>query len=319
MKRLKLFFMAMVMLFAVQICTVSVTCETQAATTTATVKKKTGLYREKGKYYYYTKGRKIRNQWKTVKGKRYYFGPKYYALTYHNKIGSRIYVFDTAGRLLNRKTSRIVNVGKYSYYVNKYGNPSKGWLCLPDKNLYYADSWGRFYKNRTLEGIRFNGKGQAVKNDMRSLKLHCIGVVQNITRSGMSKSQKLQACWSYVINNTYYSSAYYPDLNQNDWWRMTAWRTLATGKGNCYGYACAFAALAREIGYDPYVVCGRVPGTRDGAGDGFTRHSWVIINGLHYDPEGQAKGWHTGVYGSYSYGMDNQIQKTVNFRTGRGN
>ena len=48
MKRLKLFFMAMVMLFAVQICTVSVTCETQAATTTATVKKKTGLYREKG-------------------------------------------------------------------------------------------------------------------------------------------------------------------------------------------------------------------------------------------------------------------------------
>ena len=155
--------MAMVMLFAVQICTVSVTCETQAATTTATVKKKTGLYREKGKYYYYTKGRKIRNQWKTVKGKRYYFGPKYYALTYHNKIGSRIYVFDTAGRLLNGKTSRIVNVGKYSYYVNKYGNPSKGWLCLPDRNLYYADSWGRFYKNRTLEGIRFNGKGQAVK------------------------------------------------------------------------------------------------------------------------------------------------------------
>mgnify|MGYP002236242828 FL=1 len=51
------------------------------------------------------------NQWKTVKGKRYYFGPKYYALTYHNKIGSRIYVFDTAGRLLNGKTSRIVNVG----------------------------------------------------------------------------------------------------------------------------------------------------------------------------------------------------------------
>ena len=61
-----------------------------------------------------------------------------------------------------------------------------------------------------------------------------------------------------MINNTYYSSAYYPNLNQNDWWRMTAWRTLATGKGNCYGYACAFAALAREIGYDPYVVCGRV-------------------------------------------------------------
>lgn len=67
------------------------------------------------------------------------------------------------------------------------------------------------------------------------------------------------------------------------------------------------------------MICGRVPGSRDGAGDGYTRHSCVIINGLHYDPEGQAKGWHTGVYGSYGYGMDNQIQKKVNFRTGSGN
>lgn len=31
----------------------------------------------------------------------------------------------------------------------------------------------------------------------------------------------------------------------------------------------------------------------DGAWDGYTRHSY------HYDPEGQAKGWHTGVYGTY--------------------
>ena len=154
---------------------------------------------------------------------------------------------------------------------------------------------------------------------MRSLKLECMGVGKNITNSKMSQSQKLRACWNYVVSRTYYSSAYYPNLNQNNWWRATARRTLATGRGNCYGYACAFAALAREIGYEPYVICGRVPGSRDGAGDGYTRHSWVIINGLHYDPEGQAKGWHTGVYGSYGYGMDNQIQKKVNFRTGSGN
>lgn len=35
----------------------------------------------------------------------------------------------------------------------------------------------------------------------------------------------------------------------------------------------------------------------DGAWDGYTRHSY------HYDPEGQAKGWHTGVYGTYGLGM----------------
>ena len=43
----------------------------------------------------------------------------------------------------------------------------------------------------------------------------------------------------------------------------------------------------------------------DGAWDGYTRHSY------HYDPEGQAKGWHTGVYGTYGYGMAHQIQKKV--------
>ena len=51
----------------------------------------------------------------------------------------------------------------------------------------------------------------------------------------------------------------------------------------------------------------------DEAWDGYTRHCY------HYDPEGQAKGWHTGVYGTYGYGMAHQIQKKVNFRTGSGN
>ena len=51
----------------------------------------------------------------------------------------------------------------------------------------------------------------------------------------------------------------------------------------------------------------------DGAWAGYTRHSY------HYDPEGQAKGWHTGVYGTYGYGMAHQIQKKVYFCTGSGN
>ena len=68
-----------------------------------------------------------------------------------------------------------------------------------------------------------------------------------------------------------------------------------TGYGNCYGFSCIFAALAREIGYTPYMICGRVPGSRDGAADGFTRHCWVKINGLYYDPEAQYAGWMKGV------------------------
>ena len=39
----------------------------------------------------------------------------------------------------------------------------------------------------------------------------------------------------------------------------------------------------QEIGYNPYVVLGRVSGTRDGAADGLTSHGWVIIDGCYYD------------------------------------
>ena len=52
--------MAVVMILAVQIVSVSVTCDAQAATTTTTAKKKTGLYKEAGRYYYYVNGKKIK-------------------------------------------------------------------------------------------------------------------------------------------------------------------------------------------------------------------------------------------------------------------
>ena len=45
-----------------------------------------------------------------------------------------------------------------------------------------------------------------------------------------------------------------------------------------------------ELGYNPYVVLGRVSGTRDGAADGLTRHGWVMIDGAYYDPEARVCG-----------------------------
>ena len=82
---------------------------------------------------------------------------------------------------------------------------------------------------------------------------------------------------------------------------------LVSGGGDCYGFACTFAAMAREIGYNPYVVLGRVSGTRDGAADGLTSHGWVIIDGCYYDPEAQFDGWARGVYGLGYYPMYLQI------------
>lgn len=55
----------------------------------------------------------------------------------------------------------------------------------------------------------------------------------------------------------------------------------------------------------------RVP--RDGRADGMTRHCWVQINGLSYDPEGTYAGWAPGIYGTAGYGVYHWTSGSVKF------
>ena len=40
----------------------------------------------------------------------------------------------------------------------------------------------------------------------------------------------------------------YPNLSKKGWQRATALNMLSTKSGNCYSFACGFAALTKEIG-----------------------------------------------------------------------
>ena len=55
------------------------------------------------------------------------------------KIGKYIYVFDLQGRLIKPSKSKIVTVGKTSYYVNKKGQATKGFFKI-GKKLYRGDA-----------------------------------------------------------------------------------------------------------------------------------------------------------------------------------
>lgn len=148
----------------------------------------------------------------------------------------------------------------------------------------------------------------------KALKTATTAVLSRVTNSSMTKSQKLRACWNYVVSGSNFSYwPKYPDTSKTGWQRSTALDMLTTRRGNCYSFACAFAALASEIGYSPTVVNGRVSGSRDGASDGLTRHCWVMIGGLYYDPEAQYAGWYRGVYGSSSYDVYHTILSRVTF------
>lgn len=302
-------FLFCLMVFCLMFASVPALAADTVSGTQTTQKVKNGVVKE-GKYYRcYQKGKLVKNKWITWKKARYYFNAKGRAVAgISMKQNGKVYVFARNGKLLKAKKARMITIGNTTWYVSKEGTASVGWFTV-DGKLYYADSKGRLYKNRTRDGIQFSKTGAAKSSTDSELKIVCMDILSRITNSSMTKSQKLSACWSYVIHNISYEL--YDSDGNSGWQRRLALRTLKRGRGDCSGFACAFAALAYEIGYDPYVICGRVTGTRDGAADGMTSHTWVTIDGLYYDTEAQYAGWMKGIYASGSY----PINHTVSSRT----
>jgi hypothetical protein len=54
-------------------------------------------------------------------------------------------------------------------------------------------------------------------------------IVSSITNSGMSQSQKLYACWKYVVYGGFYYGGPDPNIYQSGWARSEALRMFRTG------------------------------------------------------------------------------------------
>ena len=118
----------------------------QAATTTATTstKKLNGLKKDAktGKYYYYVNGVKLKNSWKTINKKMYYFGSDGAAKTstwYTLKVGSRY----------------------YSFYFNRYGVKDARYTKTIDSSL--VKKMDAIIKTRKLSANTSSQKLNALK------------------------------------------------------------------------------------------------------------------------------------------------------------
>ncbi len=310
------FFMAMFCLLLFAAGSRPVRVSAAGTTTSTTTVKKKGLVKENGSYYYYkSNGKKLKKSWKTINGKKYYFKSDGTAATGGYKIKGTVYVFSSKGRLKTGKKSRFLTINGYKYYVDKKGRAQTGWFVVKDKLYYATKTKGRIStKTRTVNGtkIKFNSKSGYAKlsSTEAKLKKETVKVLQNVTTSSMSKSQKLRACWNYLVGGGW-NFRYISYSMTSGWQKRCAYDMLTTHTGDCKFWACAFAALAAEIGYDPYVIWGRVPSTSGGT----TTHAWVRINGLYYDPEGQWNGWNRGQYGTSSYNANCGVTATYRFKT----
>ncbi len=252
-------------------------------------------------------------KWKKQNGAKYYLLEDGSMAVGARRIGDIYYVFDPNGALLQPENTSIVRAGKNRYYVTPEGKAVSGWHIIK-KKLYKTSRRGRILTDRTVDGIALTKNGSAADSVQAVWKKKFIQTAKAVTNERMTRGEKLRACWNYVASHRNFRYALkYPTLSETDWQKKTAYNMLTTRSGNCYSFACAFAALANEVGYRSYVVCGRVSGSRDHARDGLTRHAWVRIGGLNYDPEGQFAGWYRGCYGASGYRIRHTVQKTVRF------
>ncbi|MGN0154085.1 MAG: transglutaminase domain-containing protein [Lachnospiraceae bacterium] len=263
--------------------------------------------------------KKEKTGWKTTKSKKKYYVKKDGSRAVGSyKIKNVYYVFDQDGYLLQSNKAAHYVVGNNIYYVSKTGKALSGWHIMKDK-LYYAGKNGKLKTNTTYQGITLQENGDAEMNSQGKWKKKALSIVNSITNSKMSKSQKLRVCWNYMVSTSrFHYVSKYPDINKANWQKKAAYDMFVTHNGNCYSFACGFAALAEEVGYEAYVVCGRVSGSRDHSSDGLTRHAWVMINGRYYDPEAQFAGWYKGVYGSTTYDIRHEVIKKVRYTDSKG-
>lgn len=84
--------------------------------------KYTGWLKKKGKKYYYSKGRPVKNQFKTIKKKRYYFNKKGVMQKGQVKVKGKYYYFNKSGMMQKNKW---IKIKKYKYYFNKKGVRTK--------------------------------------------------------------------------------------------------------------------------------------------------------------------------------------------------
>lgn len=93
------------------------------------------------------------------------------------------------------------------------------------------------------------------------------------TTSKMSKSQKMRACYNYLVSPEFRYIHKRQFQNTPSWKMDYAYEMLTTKSGICYNFASAFGFIAKELGYDAKMIPGGLMSLRGV----YQVHAWVEI------------------------------------------
>ncbi len=162
-------------------------------------------------------------------------------------------------------------------------------------------------------GVKWrDASGNTVEPDSDIKRLVAF-VLDASTSEDMTQAQQLENSFAYFVNSVSYERKI--DVPIGDWTEEYATNMFLNGKGNCYGYAAAFAYIAKGLGYDSRVCSGMVLSALGGK----TPHAWTEVKmgekWYIFDSEMQdakGDGYYKQTYESYpAKPLEKQLSWTV--------
>lgn len=154
------------------------------------------------------------------------------------------------------------------------GKSSKGWVITSGGQRKYRKN-SKAVKDCRYRAPNSKKLSSGQRSDLRAYQ-RARRIVNGITNSHMSKSEKLKVCYKWLIRSNGYGGWRRLSDGGNYWYAINANDLFVHRRGDCISYACAMAYMAKVIGYNNVNVCSR--DTRAG-----NHHTWTEINGRVYD------------------------------------
>ncbi len=142
--------------------------------------------------------------------------------------------------------------------------------------LYSIDQDGYALKNAFIGSLRFDQNGRYTSGNYELDDLVAAALREN-TDASMEREEMLRAMYDYTRDHYKYLRRNYYQTSDIGWCLKEAYTMYSMEMGNCYCYAAAFWAAARQLGYDALCVSGTI-------GSEHSPHGWVTISmdGGHY-------------------------------------
>ena len=154
------------------------------------------------------------------------------------------------------------------------GKSSKGWVITSGGQRKYRKN-SKAVKDCRYRAPNSKKLSSGQRSDLRAYQ-RARRIVNVITNSHMSKSEKLKVCYKWLIRSNGYGGWRRLSDGGNYWYAINANDLFEHRRGDCISYACAMAYMAKVIGYNNVNVCSRDTRARN-------HHTWTEINGRVYD------------------------------------